>query len=44
MNSTWQNRGVEALTPESKEVLEFARRVIDIFGPKLILGTSDEIT
>ncbi|HID96494.1 MAG TPA: hypothetical protein EYP53_10645 [Candidatus Latescibacteria bacterium] len=27
-----------------KEVLEFARRVIDMFAPKLILGISDEIS
>jgi len=27
-----------------KEVLEFARRVIDLFAPKLILGISDEIS
>ena len=26
------------------EVLEFARRVIDMFAPKLILGISDEIS
>ncbi len=27
-----------------KELLEFTRRVIDIFAPKLILGISDEIS
>ena len=27
-----------------KEVLEFTRRIIDMFAPRLILGVSDEIS